>query len=113
MMDESDEDREQRLLLTWIRERGGSVTVRDLTHGLRRFCGKGDAARSALDELAEAGCGRLTHPRPGAKGGRSRAHFETVTVTKIPATDPMAGGFPVFQSSPTCLSIPPALCDGI
>lgn len=69
MLSQSDEDREQRQLVDWIRGKGGSVTVRELTRGPRDYR-RTDDAEAALQELVEAGMGEWqtdTH-----QGGRGR-----------------------------------------
>lgn len=75
---ENDEARERRQLVEWIERRGGSVTLRELTHGVRQYRGKSYAARAALDTLAKAGIGRWTHPAPGSAGGRPSPRFELI-----------------------------------
>jgi hypothetical protein len=96
VLGETDEEREHRKLLEWIERRGGSVTVRDLTHGLHQYRGGADAAKADLDALMQAGFGRWTHPAPGLKGGRPSPRFmlnTTNPVTKTPAGDAANGGF--------------------
>jgi len=88
ILSESDEERETRRLVEWIRRKGGSVTVRDLTHGLRAYRGDPENAERELSRLAEAGVGRWESDAPGAKGGRPAQRFRlvaTVTVTETPA----------------------------
>ncbi len=75
---ESDEDRDRRRLVEWIDRRGGSVTVRDLTHGLQQYRNATDAARAALDDLVQAKFGRWTHPAPSPRGGRPSPRFQLV-----------------------------------
>lgn len=92
---ENEEDRERRELAEWIERRGGSVTVRELTHGLRQYRNATDAARAALDDLAGAGFGRWEHPAPGPTGGRPSSRFHlvaSVTVTETPKDDPTSDG---------------------
>lgn len=74
---ESDDDRRRRKLAEWIDRRGGTVTVRDLTHNLRRFRDQTDEARSALDELASSGFGEWSHSEPGS--GRPTERFRLFT----------------------------------
>ena len=76
--------------MEWITRHGGSVTVRDMTHGIRRYRCRSDEARAALDELEKAGYGSWAHPTPGPMGGRPSPRFQLVTgvtVTKTPAGD--------------------------
>ena len=92
---ENEEDRDRRELAEWIERRGSSVTVRELTHGLRQYRNATDAAQAALDDLATAGFGRWEHPAPGPTGGRPspRLHLvASVTVTETPKDDPTSGG---------------------
>ncbi|MBK9189884.1 MAG: DUF3987 domain-containing protein [Phycisphaerales bacterium] len=87
VLSESDDDRETRRLFEWIKHKGGTVTVRDLTHGLRAYRGDPDAAERALSSLAESGIGRWEADAHGPKGGRPARRFRlvsTVTVTETP-----------------------------
>lgn len=96
VLPESAGDRANRELAAWIEARGGTVTTRDLTHGLRRFRENGEAARAALDELVGAGLGRWCEPGHGAKGGRPTERFvlvTNVTVTETPSDSVTNGGF--------------------
>jgi len=55
MLRESPEERERRELLDWIERHGGRTTVRELQrNGLRRYRGRAEDSRLALDDLAEA-----------------------------------------------------------
>ncbi len=95
-LDENDKDDERRRLIEWIEARGGSVTVRDLTHGLRAFRGDADSARRALDALAEAGDGRWERQPRDTHGGRPTARFtlgNPATVTKTPSGGAENRGF--------------------
>jgi len=79
MLDESEEESELRQLIEWIERRGGCVTVRDLTRGLRRYRGSPVAAKEALDQLVGAGYGRWAYPPPQKRGGRPAQRFELFT----------------------------------
>jgi len=70
------EANERQELIDWIARRGGRVTVRDLTHGLRRFRGKRDEAEAALNDLVEAGFGFWKEDGSSQKGGRPKVLFE-------------------------------------
>jgi hypothetical protein len=88
ILSESDDDRETRRLVEWIERRGGTVTARDLTHGVRAYRGDPDAAERALSALVEVGIGRWEADAHGPKGGRPAQRFRlvsTVTVTETPA----------------------------
>ena len=85
---ESEKQRVDRQLVEWIERRGGTVTVRDLTHNLSQYRGRADAAKADLDALAKAGRGVWEHPAPGQKGGRPSPRFVLATAdtnTKTPA----------------------------
>ncbi len=88
ILSESDDDRETRRLVEWIERKGGTVTARDLTHGVRAYRGDPDAAERALSALVEAGIGRWEADAHGPKGGQPAQRFRlvsTVTVTDTPA----------------------------
>lgn len=88
ILSESDDDRESRRLVEWIERKGGTVTARDLTHGVRAYRNDPDAAERALSALVEAGIGRWEVDAHGPKGGRPAQRFRlvsTVTVTETPA----------------------------
>ncbi len=55
---ESDEDREQRELVEFIRRKGGVITVRELMRSLPRRYPTAGEAHAALDALDKAGRGR-------------------------------------------------------
>lgn len=87
---ETRESRDRRQLAEWIERRGGVVTARDLTHGMRVFRERSEAAEAALAGLVAAGLGCWFEPDSSPRGGRpTRAFrlFTTVTVTETP-TDP-------------------------
>ncbi|NLF73305.1 MAG: DUF3987 domain-containing protein [Candidatus Anammoximicrobium sp.] len=67
---ESDEQRERRLLVEWIRRKGGAVTGRELQQGPRQYRGSTDAAEAALQELVKAGLGTWQDLPTTDKGGR-------------------------------------------
>ncbi|WP_347244555.1 DUF3987 domain-containing protein [Thermogutta sp.] len=73
--DEGADDKGEESLLAWIRGKGGVVTVRDLTHGLRRYRGKSDEAEAALNGLAQAGLGSWEDSPSNKKGGRPTRVF--------------------------------------
>jgi hypothetical protein len=95
ILSESDGDRETRQLVEWIERKGGAVTVRELTHGLRRYRNDPDAAERDLSALVEAGIGRWEWVQAGPKGGPPSKRFRlvsTVTVTATPPGGPANGG---------------------
>jgi hypothetical protein len=63
-------EREQRRLVEWIAARGGTVTVRELARGPRRYQ-KSDDADMALDGLVTAGLAVWVGVPAGPTGGRS------------------------------------------
>jgi len=75
---ESDEEADRRQLIEWLEARGGTATVRDLTHGLRRFRNKPSEAEEALNALAKAGLGHWESPPSNQKGGRPTRVFRLV-----------------------------------
>jgi len=90
MLGESDEGREVRRLAEWIERKGGSVTARDLTHGLRAYRDDPDKAERDLTALVEAGIGRweADHHRP--KGGRPTQRFQLVSTVTVTVTETLA-----------------------
>jgi len=67
LLHETDADREARRLVDFIERRGGQVTPREVTRGLRHYRGNTDGAEAALTDLARAGLGTW-HTR--STGGR-------------------------------------------
>ena len=78
-------DRDRRRLVEWIEGRGGTVTVRDLTHGLWAFRGDVPAARAALDVLVKSGVGRWVCPPSRTGGGRPAERFELARSATSPS----------------------------
>jgi len=72
--DETDEQRERRELIEWIKSKGGSVTARDLSRGPRRYRRTGDA-EAALDALVAVGRGSWRWPPSSDAGGRPTKLF--------------------------------------
>jgi hypothetical protein len=102
---EGDVEREQRELIEWIARRGGSCTVRDLTHNVRKWRGESDAAREQLNSLVEAGLGHWEQSDPGP--GRPTERFvlhegvTSVTDTKNQADEGVATGIGDDDGDPT------------
>lgn len=93
---ESPEEVESRKLVGWIRGRGGSASVRDLTRNLRRFRNDSEAAEKALAELVEAGHGSWIPTEPTKGGGRPSRRFhlaDTADADETTTGDTVAGGF--------------------
>jgi hypothetical protein len=91
MLAEREQDRVNRHLIGWIARQGGSVTARELAHGLRQYRGRPDAARADLNALAAAGCGAWERPTPGPKGGRPSPRF-VLTSADTPDGPARTGG---------------------
>jgi len=77
MLDESDAERDQRRLVEWIGNKGGTVTARDVQRGLRRLRGPG-AAEAALESLVKAGLGCWEHS-PSEQRGQPTQYFRLAT----------------------------------
>jgi hypothetical protein len=87
MLSESDGDRKARQLVEWIERRGGVVTVRDVTHGIRAYRNDPDTAEHALSALVEAGIGRWEGDDHGPKGGRPTRRFRLVSTVTVTETE--------------------------
>jgi len=66
----TEEESEQRKLVSMIERRGGSITARELMHASRQYRGSAAEAEAALHELAKAGLGEWTVAEPGGRPGR-------------------------------------------
>jgi hypothetical protein len=66
---ESDQERDQRILVELIRRNGDAITVRQLQQTGRRWRGSAEEARAALDGLVQAHLARWESPPPGKAGG--------------------------------------------
>ena len=86
MLSEGEGDREARRLAEWIERRGGVVTVRDVTHGVRAYRNDPDTAEHALSELVEAGIGRWEADDHGPRGGRPTRRFRLVSAVTVTET---------------------------
>jgi hypothetical protein len=76
ILSESEEDREEREFLAWIKRRGGRATVREITRGLRRFRGDVVAVEKALARLVKKRLGRWVPVAHGGGPGRPASVFE-------------------------------------
>ncbi len=85
MFSESDADADQRQLIEWIRQKGGSVTARDLMRSSRKWTTAGDAD-AALHLLVKAGYGQWVEQSTTRKGGRPTRVFQTVDSVDIDTT---------------------------
>ncbi len=82
ILGESDEGRESRRLVDWIENKGGTLTVRDLTRGPREYRDPDDPtakARAALDELVKAGRGRWGPDDHAGGRGRRTDRFQLLS----------------------------------
>lgn len=104
LLDRDATEMQADALVEHVRRRGGSITVRELQRGPRRFRGTPEEMRGELDRLVKAGVGRWVHPIPGSSGGRPEAAFELTSHTETgrgdessgdtsPGIGPVAGGF--------------------
>jgi DNA polymerase I-like protein with 3'-5' exonuclease and polymerase domains len=88
---EAAEDREARLLVEFIRSRGGVVSARDLMRSNSRKYPDPDSAEQALDVLAQAGVAEWVDRPPTTKGGRPSKQFRLASdadkTDKTPETD--------------------------
>jgi hypothetical protein len=110
-LSESDEERDQRRLVEWIGNKGGSVMAREVQQGPRQYRPAGKA-EAALDELAKAGCGNWQDVPAGPQGGRPTRIFRlsaTATATQ-PARTQDSGSFVAVASIDTLKSPP---CDDL
>jgi putative DNA primase/helicase len=85
---ESEREAELR---EWILERGGTVTGRDLAHGLRRFRSNAAGAEAALDALVKAGYGEWVPVPPGPRGGRATREFRLLSSVPVTTTHAKPG----------------------
>jgi hypothetical protein len=88
VLDETDEERDERRLAEWITRKGGSATVREIQRGCRWLRQPG-MAEAALDALAKAGQGLWLDSAPDGKGGRPTRVFAVLT---LPSTKPPETG---------------------
>jgi hypothetical protein len=82
MLGESDEDHKARGLVEWIKRKGGTVTVRDLTRGPREYRDANDpkaTAEKALGDLVAAGVAVWIHDDHGPTGGRPTDRIRLVS----------------------------------
>lgn len=81
MLEETEDDADQRRFIEWIALKGGSVTTREVQQGKRRFkCA--DEAEAALEELVVARRGHWQSIPTTSKGGRISRIFKLSTSTQ-------------------------------
>jgi len=74
LLHETEEQREERRLIDFIRAQGGRVTARDLQRG-GPCCKTAAEANGRLDALADAGRGHRETAAPGPMGGKPKDEF--------------------------------------
>jgi DNA polymerase I-like protein with 3'-5' exonuclease and polymerase domains len=72
---ETEEERDARRLVEYVRSRGGRVTARALQKSNSRKYPDAATARAALEALARAGLGHWTEPEAGPRGGQPAVWF--------------------------------------
>ncbi|MCQ3920105.1 MAG: hypothetical protein DPW13_03960 [Planctomycetes bacterium] len=107
LLAEDDESRDLRALCEWIERRGGTVTVTELTRGMRRFRGTPDEARAALDGLVNGGIARRLDDAPGPRGGRPAERYELLSCQLNPTLGAGSGGLvdSTPDADPDCASV--------
>jgi Protein of unknown function (DUF3987) len=90
MLDETDDDRDERRLAEWIDRKGGAATPREVQQGCRWLKAPG-AAEKALEELVKAGRGTWQDVPTTTKGGRPARKFVQSTPSTVYETPETAG----------------------
>jgi DNA polymerase I-like protein with 3'-5' exonuclease and polymerase domains len=72
---ETEEERDARKLVEFIRARNGRMTARGLQKSNSRRYRDADQARAALEALVQAGLGYWTEPEVGPRGGQPAVWF--------------------------------------
>ena len=75
MLDEDEEEQDQRRLLELIDKKGGRITVRQLQRASRHYRESAEIAESALQELADIEWGRWESVPAGPDGGKPTRRF--------------------------------------
>ncbi|NLS96594.1 MAG: DUF3987 domain-containing protein [Planctomycetaceae bacterium] len=79
---ETEEDRERRRLVDWIKRRGGETTTREALTGCR-WLRSATAADAALTDLVRAGVGRWVTDDHGGGRGRPVRRFRLVSTVSV------------------------------
>lgn len=89
LLAESDEARELRKLVEWVRRQGADgVTARDLMSANRAAYPTAEQADAALQGLADAGLGGWEHSPAGPTGGRPTRRFRVASpLPELPQDD--------------------------
>ena len=75
---EDQVEKQRRKLVEWIRSKGGSVTVRDVQRGIRRYRDDADKAKAALDDLVANHVCRMSETIPTSEGGHVVRRYEVI-----------------------------------
>jgi hypothetical protein len=101
MIGETGPEQSDRQLLAWIERRGGTTTVRELTHGIRGYRGNAEKAQEDLEKLVEARRLVGVHVPPSRQGGRPRFEYRLARVAKTPAHPSASAGSGTGDSGDT------------
>lgn len=74
ILEETEEETEDRRLVEYVHSHGGRITARELARRIRRYA-KSEDARQALNRLTEAGIGEWQIPPTDKSGGRPTQVF--------------------------------------
>ena len=75
VLEEDEEEQDQRRLLELVEKKGGRITPRELMRSTSRFQGSAEVAESALQELVDINWGHWGNVQAGAGGGRPSKVF--------------------------------------
>jgi hypothetical protein len=75
VLNEDEIDQSQRKLIEFIRNKGGSISVRELQRSSRIYKDSSDLPETALQELVDIGWGEWQQIQAGAGGGRPSKQF--------------------------------------
>jgi hypothetical protein len=113
MFGESEEQRDQRRLIEWIRARGGRATAREVQQGCRWLKESG-AAEAALEKLAKSGLGYWEIDHTNSRRGRPSRVFvlsTSSTSTKFDKTQEIHNSVDVDTVDSAESDRPPNKCD--
>ena len=100
LFNESDEERQIRLLLDWLQRRDGGTTPREAAQGMRAFDTPAEAEK-AMGKLVKAGIGAWEEIPPGHKGGRPSRRFNLLPTSTKPQNSEENRGFVDGANRPT------------
>jgi hypothetical protein len=85
LLTDEENDREGHYLVSWVKSRGGAVTVRDLyTSGHRKYRGRREDAEKALQNLVDGGMGTWEVQPPSPTGGHTVRIFRLALESLAP-----------------------------